>query len=214
MTDRVSKIHRIDSVANSWSRDDILEEFRELHLFGDEVIAERTLGFMDRWAPDYFFEIPSAGSGKYHPPDEYNTGGNVLHTKRVFLAYEQLARSYTEQQLLTADEYHAGQSAALLHDMLKFGWPSERNDRTVSDHGVLVAELIREKSDLPKIVADACASHNGAWGDGPTPQTNLEQIVHLADMTVTPRWYYSDVIEPSKRLKQLDVETVDGDELQ
>ena len=33
-----------------------------------------------------FWKIPSSFSGKYHPPDEHNEGGNVLHTKRVLRA--------------------------------------------------------------------------------------------------------------------------------
>jgi len=214
MSNRVSKLGRIDRVRNNVTPEKLYRYFGELELFGEPLLEEQTIRFMCNWCPDYFFEIPSSGTGKYHPPDEYNTAGNVLHVKRVFLAYEQLARSYLEQQLIDVDEYYCGQAAVLLHDMYKFGWPSENQSSAVPDHDILAAEAIRRKSDLPPLVADMCASHNGAWGEGPVPDSPIEQLLHMADMTVAPRWYRSDVLFPSEELQALGVEAVDVELLQ
>lgn len=198
----MQKHNRIDRIDNNLTPETLQNRLPEVTCIDDESIRIETGRIFMKFCPDYFWNIPSSGSGKYHPPDERGTHGNWLHTKRVFLAYEQLARSYVEQGLLTTTEYHAGQSAALLHDMLKFGYPSAQNDHTVAEHGVIVADLIEDRSSLPQSVADAVRSHNGAWGEGTIPETPLEQVVHLADMTVTPVHYYSDVFRPTADLQE------------
>ena len=205
----MEKVHRVNRVENSLTPKELERMLPEINLIGDDDIRDETARTFLDWCPDYFWEIPSSGSGKYHPPDERGEYGNLLHTKRVFLAYEQLARSYTEQHLITADEYHCGQAAALLHDMFKFGWPSEQNDVTVSEHDVIAANVVLHKTDLPNKVSEAIATHAGAWGEGPSPETALQQLLHMADMTVTPSHYYSDVFEPCEELRELGVGGVD-----
>lgn len=208
----MKRMNTVDGVRNSLDSEELYSWYPELELFGDPAMEQETGKFMLNWAPEYAFEIPSSSTGKYHPPDENNEGGNVLHTKRVFLAYEQLARSYIQQHKIDAVEYHSGQAAALLHDLFKAGWPSSP-DQHVADHGVIVADLIEEKTALPQMVADCCRSHNGAWGEGDSPDSDLEQLVHMADMTVSPRWYYSDVYKPNEQLRSLGVGAIDPDEL-
>ena len=205
----MEKVQRVNRVENSLTPKELERLLPEINLIGDDAIRDETARTFLDWCPDYFWTIPSSGSGKYHPPDERGEYGNLLHTKRVFLAYEQLARSYTEQHLITADEYHCGQAAALLHDMFKFGWPSENTGITVSDHDVIAANVILHKSELPEEVSGAVAAHAGAWGEGPSPETALQQLLHMADMTVTPDHYYSDVYEPCEELKELGVRGVE-----
>lgn len=201
----MEKVERVDRVRNSLTESELYRQFPELELFGDTELEQQTADAFLQWCPEYFWEIPSSGTGKYHPPDEHGEYGNVIHTKRVFLAYEQLARSWTEQQLLTADEYHCGQAATLLHDMLKFGWPSDNTGVTVSDHDVIAARIVQNRTELPGEVAGAIAAHAGPFGDGPTPKTALQQVVHLADMSVSANHYYSDVFEPSDEIVEKGV---------
>lgn len=54
-----------------------------------------------------FWDIPASFSGKHHPPDERDKGGNILHTKRAVRVGSVLADSYSlsseERDLITAD---------------------------------------------------------------------------------------------------------------
>lgn len=45
-----------------------------------------------------------------------------------------------------------------------------------------MADVIREESALPGAVASAVESHMGDWYDGPAPESDLDRLVHDADM--------------------------------
>jgi len=64
---------------------------------------------------DSFWVIPSSFSGKYHPADEHNNGGNLLHTKRVVRAASVISDSYS----LSIEEKDIVFAACLLHDVTK-----------------------------------------------------------------------------------------------
>ena len=206
----MDKLNRVDRVANSLTVDELERRLPEIDLIGDEQIAADTARVFLQWCPDYFWE--KRASKNHHAPDERGEYGNWLHTKRVFLEYNTVARSWTEQQLITAREYHCGQAACLLHDMMRYGWPSENNSYSVNNHDRIMAEIIRQRSALPEPVAAACDSHMGSWGEGPLPQSNLEQLVHTADMVASADYNDIGVFMPSKELKELGVTEVDFDE--
>ena len=62
-----------------------------------------------------FWEIPSAFSEDQHPPDEYCTGGAVMHTKRMVRVVELLSDSYGLDEL----DIDILKAAALIHDITK-----------------------------------------------------------------------------------------------
>ena len=143
--------------------------------------------------PDYFFEIPAASTGKYHPAYAQGDGGLVRHTKAaVKMAYELLADPAIGNKY-TLDEQDLMIIGLMLHDGLKLG--KERNKYTKFDHPLLVGEFIKENranlnfsDDEIKFLSDVIASHMGPWTkdyDGnevlPYPKTKYQNFVHMCD---------------------------------
>jgi len=85
----------------------------EISLIEDDGLRSFVKSILVR--SDSFWFIPSSFSGKYHPPDEHNEGGNVLHTKRTVRAAKILAESHS----LSAEEKDIVVAACLLHDITK-----------------------------------------------------------------------------------------------
>jgi cardiolipin synthase A/B len=135
--------------------------------------------------PKEFYTAPSSSTGKYHPADEINKGGLVLHTCRVVATAQHLADFYKidqkERDILTA--------GLILHDSCKGGKPWEQYAK---DHGDVAADHIATvrggKSADAKEVARLAANHMAQWSqtaDGTRtprpPADKLEQIVSYAD---------------------------------
>lgn len=148
---------------------------------------------------DVFWEIPSSFSGKYHPPDEHASGGNVLHTKRVVRAVRLLARSQErddfEVDLLTA--------AAILHDITKgtvlhdgqVGYDPlhpitadkfidrvRQTDEALNSETSDSTTLMLEDEAVFRIMRMIRCSH-GPWGAIPEiiPLSPMEWTLHYAD---------------------------------
>jgi len=91
-------------------------------------------------APALFWTAPSSRSGKHHPIDEFDTGGRILHTKRVAKVAKDLARSFNLSRADT-DWSIAG---ALVHDM-----GMHIADDVYYGHGSLLLNVVKEfKSQL------------------------------------------------------------------
>ncbi len=144
--------------------------------------------------PDYFFSIPAASTGKYHPSFTTGEGGLVRHVKvacRIgyeLLNNDSLFNSYTE------DEKDLLLMAILLHDGLKEGLVKEKYVRF--DHPLLMANFIKENGskasvteDEVNILSSSISSHMGPWNTNmpysdvvlPLPKTKYEQFVHMCD---------------------------------
>ena len=143
--------------------------------------------------PDYFFEIPAASTGKYHPAYAQGDGGLVRHTKAaVRIAYE-LLENPTIGNKYTADEKDLMLIGLMIHDGLKLG--KERNKYTQFNHPLLIGEFLKEnKKNLNfsdeelQFISDVVASHMGPWTkdyDGnevlPYPKTKYQNFVHMCD---------------------------------
>jgi hypothetical protein len=178
----VKKAKRIDRVLNSLhSEEEVVRRLPEIEMIDDDEIRQSVIDTYLDGCPDYFWEEPSSSSGEYHSPDETGKHGNWLHVKRVFAEYCNLSESYVEAGVLTEWERDAGKAAALIHDMMKYGWPSENNQHTVSNHDVIAANVARFIGDVPKEVYLLIHAHMGAWGDGMTPQNERQWLLHFAD---------------------------------
>jgi hypothetical protein len=85
----------------------------EINLITDDGIRSFVRSILIRATS--FWTIPSSFSGKYHPSDEHNQGGNMLHTKRVVRASKVIGDSYS----LSSEERDLVYAACLLHDITK-----------------------------------------------------------------------------------------------
>lgn len=157
-----------------------------------------------------FWKIPSSFSGKYHPLDEHNEGGNVLHTKRVVRAAKVLGDSYS----LSDEDRDIVYAACLLHDVTK-GIKLDGEDSFHYDpmHPYTVGRLVKKCQDDDKQYATESQSstlylseeavqsilrlvrcHLGPWSPVPetAPITYLDMIVHMADNIASKLHYLID----------------------
>lgn len=146
-----------------------------------------------------FWHIPASFSSSYHPPDEHNQGGNVLHTKRVVRIASLLCESYS----LVDSERDIVLAAAILHDVTKgvlidgsdeFSYdpmhPYTVNgfildcityDKTYSKDNTSSTLFVSEE-DLQTILR-LIRCHLGPWSPVPEtiPITYMDYILHISD---------------------------------
>lgn len=174
----------------------------EVTCIGNDEIRVATIDAACRGIPDYFWQVPATSSGRYHNPFARRKHGLWVHTKQVFVAYERMVDSYVEQGMITSEEADCGRAACLLHDMLKYGQSYRDDNSTVSNHDRLAGHWLSHNSDVPTATVRAVKTHNGPWYDGPTPESNLEQLVHMADMTASTKNVTVGVYEPADEIAE------------
>lgn len=175
-----------------------------------------------------FWSIPSSFSGKYHPTDEHNHGGNVLHTKRVVRASKVISDSYS----LSTNERDLVYAACLLHDVTKgvgdrnsddpksfvydplhpytvgmFVKKCQENDKKYSSESSSSTLFVDEETVQSIMRLVRC--HLGPWSPVPetTPVTYLDIIVHISDNIASKVHYVVDgnnVIEDRWKFTQED----------
>lgn len=182
----MEKAQRVNRIRNSlWSEEELIRRLPEIDAIYDEELRDCVIRtFMDG-APPYFWERPTSSTGKYHSDDECGKHGNWLHTKRVFKAYVDLSDSYWEAGEISTKQREAGKAAALIHDMMKYGWPSEGNEHTVSNHDVIAANVARHIGGCPDEIYDLIHSHMGPWAEGMTPENDRQWLLHFADKSAS-----------------------------
>ena len=154
---------------------------------------KKSLIYMINKLPDYFFIVPAASTGKYHPMYASGEGGLLRHTKAaVRIAYE-LLNDPAIGDKYTSDEQDLMLMGLLLHDGLKLG--KEESKYTKFDHPILMANYIEEEKDNleltdseRKLVMDVIKTHMGPWTtdyDGndvlEKPKTKYQNFVHMCD---------------------------------
>lgn len=180
----------------------LLERLPEIELIEDDDLRDETKDAMARIIPKYFWKVPATSSGFYHNTYAKGERGLWIHVKMVFTAYERLVRSYVEQDLITEFEADCGRAAILLHDVLKYGHSYSEGDSTKTNHDRLASQWLVKHTDLPSAVTSAVASHNGPWYDGPSPSSDLEQLVHVADMVASTKNATCGVYEPHELITE------------
>lgn len=143
--------------------------------------------------PDYFFEVPAASTGKYHPAYASGEGGLLRHTKgAVRIAVEILSDVCTGDKY-TEDEKDMMIMALILHDGLKSGMPKEKYTRF--DHPLLMADYIMDNEEVLgleveeiEFICDAIKTHMGSFTTDyhgvevlERPKTKYQNFVHLCD---------------------------------
>ena len=154
---------------------------------------KKSLIYMINKLPDYFFIVPAASTGKYHPMYASGEGGLLRHTKAaVRIAYE-LLNDPAIGDKYTSDEQDLMLMGLLLHDGLKLG--KEESKYTKFDHPILMANYIEEEKDNleltdseRKLVMDVIKTHMGPWTtdyDGnevlEKPKTKYQNFIHMCD---------------------------------
>jgi hypothetical protein len=143
--------------------------------------------------PDYFFEIPSSSTGKYHSNYALGESGLTRHVKAcVRLAVECFRLEW--YNIFTEDQKDLIIVALLLHDGAKSGIPQEKYTR--SDHPLIVINYLLSQESLKNIISEkyfnyiteGIVSHMGAWNksrDGieimPKPKTKAQTLIHWID---------------------------------
>ncbi len=159
-------------------------------------------------APEYFWSEPASTSGYHHPACQ-GRRGLWIHTLMLSTVIDRLADSYVAQGRLEESDVDLAHAAAILHDQRKNGDPDSPASSSVSDHDLRMADVVRD-SPLDERVADAIASHMGDWYDGPSPATDLEDLVHTADMIASTATITPAVHGPiPEELADVDLEAVD-----
>lgn len=145
----------------------------------DDLIREETER-LTSLAPDYFWLAPA--SNNHHPERFRSHHGLWAHTLTVAQAVKDLWWSFESRGAVSEDDRDLALSAAILHDQRKRGELGEEQDSAASDHDIIMADVVRQKSQLPDEVADAIETHMGASYDGPEPSFGtLGDLVHTAD---------------------------------
>jgi len=201
MVDHTQKAKRVDRIKNDFhTEDDVLYWLPEIDAIYDDELRDLTLKtFMDACPPS-FIEKPSSSTGKYHSPDERGKYGNLIHTKRVFAEYCSISESWVELGAITPEQKEEGKAAALIHDMMKYGWPSENNEHTVNDHDVIAADVALNLGEMQDDVVRLIATHMGSWGEGPNPETRNEILLHTADKSAAREKNDIGVYYPAEEL--------------
>ena len=164
----------------------------ELEYIKNEKYKENTKKLLEL-VPDYFFEVPAASTGKYHPSFAQGEKGLVRHTKvAIRIAKDILDVEYMNNGF-TKDEKDLILIALLFHDSHKLGKEKERYTRF--DHPLLAANFIRENKEKTtftdkeiELLASTIASHMGQWNQSdysdiilPKPKNKYEFFVHMCD---------------------------------
>lgn len=161
---------------------------KELSYITDDNVRE-SLSIMIDKIPDYFFTIPAASTGKYHPEYAQGEGGLVRHTKAAVRMAVELYGIYKFPQ----KSKDLIIMALVLHDSLKKG--EIESKFSLFDHPLLASEFIKKNqkdlkltSDDLTFVCDCIASHMGRFNTSdysevilPLPKTPEQKFVHMCD---------------------------------
>lgn len=190
----------------------------EINLISDETIKSFIRSVLMK--AEFFWDIPSSFSGKYHPNDERAPGGNVLHTKRVVRIASVMSESYN----LSIEERDVVIAAAIIHDVCKGHKPGD-SDQPCYDpmHPYAVGKFIDKcRAEDKKYASDSDSStlylaedvvqsilrlvrcHLGPWSPVPEtyPITYLDFILHLSDNIASKLHLFiqdSELINPKWR---------------
>jgi len=166
------------------STDEVTRRLPAISLIGDPEVREETVQ-LSADAPAYLWTVP-ASTSDYHHPICRGERGLWTHTLMVSTVVERLAESWVAQDRLSWWDVDDVRAAAILHDQRKNGTVAGgRSTSSVSDHDLLMGQIIRDDSALPEQVAAVVDSHMGPWYDGPEPETSPERLLHIADMVAS-----------------------------
>lgn len=145
--------------------------------------------------PNYFWDVGASSTGKYHPQYALGDLGLARHTCALVRFLNHILSIDCFKNEYTSRERDLLRVAGIMHDSRKSGDDEaySKNKFTKFDHPVLAANEIRTiigfiPENEVEFVAHAIESHMGAWNTDkrskvvlPTPKTEAQKLLHLAD---------------------------------
>lgn len=173
------------------NREEVIKN--ELNLLKSDRIRSACLKLINL-LPDYFFEVATSSTGKYHPEYAVGEGGLLRHSKAAMRIGFELLNDPCIGDKYTEDEKDLMLMGLLVHDGLKLGNPREKYTRF--DHPILMAEYIKENastleeltSEEITFLGDVIKTHMGPWTTDyngndvlERPKTKYQNFVHMCD---------------------------------
>lgn len=165
---------------------------KEISYIKNEKIKQFVLRALTE-VPNYFYEIPSSSTGRYHPSYALGEGGLVRHTKAAVGIAQELFRM--EMMNYTEEQQDCVVAALILHDSYKSG--VDHSKYSVAEHPIIAVEQFSQKEDLMSLLTDCqrntifdcIAHHMGQWIQNYTtkkevlekPKTKIANFTHLCD---------------------------------
>lgn len=165
----------------------------ELELFKDQTLKEFARRMLKLF-PDYFWEVPSSSTSKYHSAwSNTKPLGLAKHTKAVARIVDMLSDAYS----LTPEEHDVAMIAAFAHDSVKYGFTQGKH--TAKNHELqgaqffdkVASRLMPEGFPLLEEVLEAIKYHQGRWSTTepskkfPEEFGRIAQLMHIADMVAS-----------------------------
>lgn len=177
-----------------------IETFNKEYTYIKDKKYVDNLKIMIDLLPDYFFEVPAASTGKYHPEFAQGNGGLVRHTKFAVRIAHELYSDESVTGTFNQNEKDLMIFALVLHDGLKSGLIKE--EYTKVDHPVLVANYIRDNKDKLTLtdneiefICNVIESHMGPWNTDykgnevlPKPINKYQRFVHMCDFLASRKF--------------------------
>lgn len=150
--------------------------------------------------PDYFFKVPAASTGKYHPSCSLGEGGLLRHTKTVARIAFELYNDESITGCFNQDEKDLMMVGMILHDGLKHGL--NYNEYVVFDHPLVMCDFIKNhKEQLTftdneiNFLTNVISSHMGPFTKDykgnevlPKPVNKYQKFVHMCDYIASRRF--------------------------
>ena len=164
---------------------------KELTYIKDKRIKNSLITILDK-LPEYFYEIPTSSTGKYHPAFSNGEAGLVRHTK----AAVRIAKELMDNESLTnfnSNEKDLIIFALTVHDGLKSG--KIKSQYTAFDHPLQISNFLKEnKNELElteeelNLVCRCVETHMGPWTTDyrgneilQAPKDKYQRFVHMCD---------------------------------
>lgn len=190
---------------------------QELNLIQNENYRGFVKNYLDKYVPNYFWEIGASSSGKFHPQFSQGKGGLVRHTKAVVMFAEELLRM-SSYAYMNDEHKDFVIMACIVHDTCKYGM-CEYDKDDYKNHACNASDYVKkawaERFNMPcsEFFLSAIRCHMGQWSEREDrPFTSIDRCVHMADYmasrsfidipSITEEW--NAVEETIKGEKQID----------
>ena len=165
---------------------------KEIDFIKDKDLKQVLIKLADL-VPEYFYEVPAASTGKYHPSYAAGNGGLLRHSKAAMRIGYELLNNPTIGDKYSSREKDLILIALLFHDGLKLGLPKEKYSRF--DHPILMQKFIYDNKDELGLseedavfLGDVIKTHMGPWTKNyddievlEAPHTKYQNFVHMCD---------------------------------
>ena len=165
---------------------------KEIDFIKDKDLKQVLIKLADL-VPEYFYEVPAASTGKYHPSYAAGNGGLLRHSKAAMRIGYELLNNPTIGDKYSSREKDLMLIALLFHDGLKLGLPKEKYSRF--DHPILMQKYIYDTKDELGLseedavfLGDVIKTHMGPWTKNyddievlEAPHTKYQNFVHMCD---------------------------------